>query len=179
MPFSRLEQNARKVAFGRARTRNDIRRDMRELTLTALRSRVLTLPHVAAVALAIANGIDPARIGAPAPMPASRSLAQEGLLQAIAKALTALDVATHEYVSVGGRICAAEVGEWLAALEAIGAIDGKELAGRVTTLKQALSSAESPEAAESSYALALLASGALLGLIEADRPAPAKSLKAS
>jgi len=179
MPFSRLEQNARKVAFGRARTRNDIRRDMRELTLTALRSRVLTLPHVAAVAIAIANGIDPAKVSSPSRAPASRSRAQEGLVEAVIKALTALDVATQEYVSVGGRICAAEAGEWLAALEAIGAIDGKELAARLATLEKALRAAESAESAETSYALALLASGALLGLIEADRAVPAKSLNAS
>jgi hypothetical protein len=178
MPFSRLEQNARKVAFGRARARNDIRRDMRELTLAALRSRVLTLPHVAAVAVAIAHGIDPAKVSSPAPAPVSRSRAQEGLVQAVIKALAALDIAIQEYVSVGGRIGAAEIGEWLAALEAIGAIDGQELAARLATLEKTLRAAESADSAETSYALALLASGALLGLIEADRPA-AKPLNAS
>ena len=169
MSLSRLEQSARKMAFGRARVR-DIRRDMKELTLTALRAHALTLPNVAAVAAAITHGIDPALATPASRASASHSLAQQGLTQAIATALAALDIAIQEYANVGGRIAAAELGEWLSALESIGAIEGDELAARLATVRAALGATESAEAADSSYALSLLASGALLGLIEADRP---------
>jgi hypothetical protein len=162
----RLEQTARKVAFGRVRARADLRQAVCQLALTAFRSRVLTLPHVASVVSAIEHGIDPARAGARTDLPAARALALEGLRQALSRALTALDLAAREYASVGGRLAGNEVDEWLRALDAMPEIDGGEIEARIAAIRKTLQAAESEEAAEGTYVLGLLASGVLLGLQE-------------
>jgi hypothetical protein len=174
----RLEQTARKVAFGRLPVRADVREAVRDLTLTALRSRVLTLPHVASVANAIAHGIDPTRAQSKS-APRTSQEALEGLREAVGKALVALDIAAREYVAVGGRLSCDELEEWMRAIEAMSRIGGAEIERRVAELRTTLHAAESDEAAEGTYVLGLLSSGALLGLLEAaPRPAPQRAAKA-
>lgn len=159
----RLERTARKVAFGKPK-RADIRIAVCELTLTALRTRVLTLPHLADVALAIENGIRP-----PADMPRSAPTtrrAMEGLRDGMARALVALDLASREYVTVGGRLSEMELEGWLGAIDSLPEVGDAEIERRLASLKKTLHAAEGSEVAEGTYVLGLLASGTLIGLLE-------------
>jgi hypothetical protein len=172
----RLEQTARKMAFGRLPARTDVRKAVCELALRAYRSRVLTLPHVASATSAIEHGIDPARADESEKLPVASTLAIEGLRRALAQALIALDVASREYVSVGGRLSCAEVDEWMRAIDTLREIDGPEIEARIAAIGRTLHAAESEESAEGTYVLGLLASGVLLGLQEiASTAAPSKA----
>lgn len=175
----RLEQSARKVAFGKLRPRTDIRRAMCDLAVNALRSRVLTLPHVASVTAAIAHGIDPASVERAARTPASHSLALEGLLDAVSLALRAIEVAACEYLKVGGRLSPAEVCEWECALDTLAGMQPTTLAARIAGLRETIHATESEEIDEGSYVLSLLASGTLLGLLEGEHARRAPPASAS
>jgi hypothetical protein len=158
----RLEQSARKAAFGRLKS-GSIRAAVRDLTYTALRSRVLTLPHLADVAAAIEHGIRPepaARSGS------SPKLASEGLCDAMLQALIALDVAAREYLAIGGHLSGAELDRWLTAIDALPEVVNRDIDKRLASLKKTLQAAESDAESEGTYVLGLLASGALLGLLE-------------
>ena len=88
----RLERTARKVAFGKPRRAN-IRVAVRDLALTALRSRLLTPIHLVHVAIAVANGLDPDT--ATARSPASHARARECIFDALLPAILALDMAAR------------------------------------------------------------------------------------
>ena len=157
-----LERTARKVAFGKSK-RADIRAAVRELTLTALRSRVLTLPHLADVAAAIMNGIQ-APVGVAGAAPTTRK-AVEGLREGMAQAVAALELATREYVAVGGRLSEAELELWLGAIDSLPEAGDAEVERRLAALEATLHAAEGGEATEGTYVLGLLASGTLIGLL--------------
>jgi len=157
----RLERTAREVAFGKLKTR-DIRAAVRDLTLVALRRRLLTLPHLADVVSAIGNGIQPAATNPAGKATIQRAL--EGLREGMARALTAIELASREYVSVGGRLSGAELQGWMAAMESLSEIGDPEIARLLASLKETLASAESDDISEGTRELGLLSSGALLGL---------------
>jgi len=157
----RLERTARKVAFGKPK-RADIRVAVRDLTLAALRRRVLTLPHVADVATAIRHGIEPENAGVTGNASYARAL--EGLLAALDVALNALDLAAREYSAVGGRLAPDELAHCLAALE--GLPPGGRIAARASDLRKSLRAAVDGETEGGMHVLGLIASGALLGLLE-------------
>jgi hypothetical protein len=157
----RLERTAREVAFGRPKG-SDIRAAVRDLTLTALRRRVLTLPHLADVASAIGNGIQPAPSDDRGTTTIRRAL--EGLREGMTRALTALDLASREYVSIGGRMSGEELQRWMMAMESLPEIGDEEIAKLLESLRETLASAVSAEISEGTHELGLLASGALLGL---------------
>ena len=90
----RLERTAREVAFGRPK-RTDIRIAVRDLTLSALQSRDLTVQHLTNVANAIRAGIEPEN---PRDMDkATYRQALEGLCDAVISALGALDLESREH----------------------------------------------------------------------------------
>jgi hypothetical protein len=164
----RLERTARRVTFGKPK-RADIRAAVRDLTLTAIRSRVLTLPHLASVAAAIEHGIQPAPASLKSSAPTARR-ALEGLREGMAQALRALDLASTEYVAVGGRLSDTELEAWLVAIDALPEIADAEIHRLLGSLKKTLHAAEGSEVAEGTYVLGLLASGTLLGLLKGSDP---------
>src|SRR5947207_15870533 len=113
----RLEQTVRKVAFGRPVPKGNIRSAVRDLVLTALRSRMLTISNVMAVAEAIKQGIDPSRSGVKSDTHVPVKQALEGLHLALSQALLALDIALREYTGIGGRLPAHETRAAAEALE--------------------------------------------------------------
>jgi hypothetical protein len=158
----RLERTARKVAFGKPR-RADIRAAVRDLALTALRSRLLTPIHLVPVAIAVANGLDPET--ATARSPTSHARAREGLCDALFPALRALELATRAYAARGGYLSHAEVESWTAALDAMPSIGDPRVAEQVGALRKSIGAAGNGRSSEGGYELGLLASGALLGIL--------------
>jgi hypothetical protein len=174
----KLEHSARQVASGRTPTR-DVRKAVRELSLAALRSRVLSVRHVARVASAVAQGIDPRQFEGRTPAQPGRGTAQaaEGLIDTIDVALCALEVAAREFVTLGGRLHAGADAE----LEELDAVSrsltglvprnarGSSLGARIDCLRGHIRLVISSEENEGEQVLGLLATGALLGLLESAR----------
>lgn len=174
----KLEQSARRVAFGRVPT-GDVRSAVRDLALGALRSRLLSTRQVTRVARAIAHGIDPAQAGSRYSRKSTASGAIQGLADAIEIALHALEVAAREFVGLGGRFAPEEgsVAEDLDALEQVlRELTSKpqppeQIGARIDRLRGHFHIIVSSEASEGDHILGLLASGALLGLLEGEEPA--------
>ena len=158
----RLERTARKAAFGKPK-RADVRAAVRDLALTALRSRILTPTHLVHVAIAIENGVDPEF--AQSSNRSSHSRALEGLQDAMLPAIQALDLAARGYAAMGGRVSRPEIDSWMEALAAMPPLPGDVLAEPLASLRKSLRAAQDGDSAQGSYSLGLIASGALLGLL--------------
>ena len=141
---------------------------VRDLALAVLRSRVLTLPHVAHVATAIELGILPS--AAPVKGDATHARAMQGLHDAMGSALEALDLAAHEYAAMGGRLSGAELESWFTAMDGLPKFPDRDFAARLASLRKSLRAAEDGEPAEGAYSLGLFASGTLLGLLRGQTP---------
>ena len=103
-----LGQQARKAARAAIDKRGDVRVAVRDLTLHALRSRMLTAAHLADVTKAVAEGIA-GTAGEPAAQ--AREAARHaftGLAEAVSKALFALELAAREFAEGSGRLGRAE-----------------------------------------------------------------------
>ncbi|MGE5615395.1 MAG: DUF6781 family protein [Bacillota bacterium] len=179
----RLEQKVRKVAFGRPVARGDVRAAVRDLAITALRTRMLTIANVAAVAEAIGQGIDPGRADLKESRQAPARQAFEGLYLALGQALLALEIALREYAAIGGHLPASEADAAAASLDQLAGMLtrasrdrvpalAEALARQVAQLRRQLEAARDEEATEGASVVGLLASGALLGLIEPRRGLP-------
>ena len=174
----KLEQSARRVAFGRVPA-GDVRIAVRDLAVGALRSRLLSIRQVARVARAIAHGIDPSQAGSRYSRKSTASGAIQGLVDAIEVALHALEVAAREFGALGGRF-APEDGSVVEDLDALEQVlrdltsqpQAPDLLGaRIHRLRGHFHIIVSSEASEGDHILGLLASGALLGLLEGAQPA--------
>jgi hypothetical protein len=87
-----LLQSARKAA----RTAN-VREAVRELTLHALRSRLLTAAHIATVARTVGEGIESSDVGEGGRLRESARGAWTGLEEALERALLAVELAAREF----------------------------------------------------------------------------------
>ena len=136
---------------------------MRDLALTALRSRILTPIHLVHVAIAVANGLDPDP--AAGQSPASHARAREGLCDALLPAIHALELAARAYAVRGGRLSQNEIESWMAALDAMPPVGGDDVSERIASLRKSIRAAQDGRSANGTYELGLIASGALIGLL--------------
>ena len=74
-----------------------VREAVRDVALTALRSRLLTAGHIAAVAKTIGEGIGSVDVTPTAPVRETYRSAWQGLEEALGQALHALEVAAREF----------------------------------------------------------------------------------
>ena len=136
---------------------------MRDLALTALRSRILTPIHLVHVAIAIANGLDPEN--ATAESPTSHARARDGLCDALLPAIQAIDLAARAYGVRGGRLSQVEIESWMAALDAMPPAGDKGFSERLAALRKSLRAAQDGRSPDGAYELGLIASGVLIGLL--------------
>ena len=132
---------------------------VRKLTITALRSRALTLPHVSLVAAAIGHGIDASDRAR------SADSAYDGLREALDEALLAVEIALGEFIAGGGRLSKSVLDDWLRAAQSLPRVAGRGIEARVRALSLALDTAGGDIDGDGERVLGLLASGALLGLL--------------
>jgi len=164
----------------------NVREAVRELTLHALRSRLLTAEHIACVARTVGEGIASSDLLPTAPVRDTQAGAWAGLEDAVDEALHAVELAAGELA--GGRAQLAP-GEREAILEQIAQMESslcqrwqhgrsapaslRTRIGSVTTLLRQAVTAEvrgaevTDERRDAGRVLALVASGVLLGLSEA------------
>ncbi len=178
----KLEETARTVARKAHADAGAIREAVRDLALSALRSRLLTATSLHCIAHSIAQGIaHPGHEERPA-MRRVVDRAFEGLLQAVCQGLLALEVSTREYVHGGGRLREEEIEEMHAAIAALGKlvagkswpqarVEQSEFRLRLEGLEHQVRGIEADAAVEGSRVLGLLACGALMGLMESARSA--------
>jgi len=164
----------------------NVRQAVRDLTLHALRSRLLTAEHIACVARTVGEGIESSELVPYAPVRESRGGAWAGLEEAVEEALHAVELAAREFAD--GRAHFAP-GEREAILDQVAQLEasfgerwqhGRRVPasletriGSVTALlrqavtSEAASGAQSDGVPGAGRVLALVASGVLLGLSEA------------
>jgi hypothetical protein len=102
-----LEQETRRLA-GSSPGSVDVRTAVRNLTLHALQSRLLTATHVASVTKAVGLGLGDALKGPAQHVRDAASQAAEGFGDAATKALHALELAAREFTAHGGRLSPGE-----------------------------------------------------------------------
>jgi hypothetical protein len=170
----------------------NVREAVRDLTLHALRSRLLTAEHIARVARTVGEGIESSALPPVAPVRETRRGAWAGLEDAVCEALHALEVAAREFAEGRASLTPGERDRMLAELAEMERSLGTgwnaarsipaSLSARSTSvtalLRQAVTSGTaanlSPESTlDAGRALSLMASGVLLGLVEAFRDGPA------
>lgn len=179
----------------RAAVTPNVRQAVRELTLHALRSRLLTAEHIACVVRTVGEGIESSHLATTVPVREAHGGAWAGLEDAVEEALHALELAAREFAD--GRAHLAP-GEREAILDQVAQMETslsqrwqhsrsvpaslKTRIGSVTTLLRQAATAEAPAAAaaddvrDAGRVLALVASGVLLGLSEAlHGPVPRRS----
>jgi len=86
----------------------DVRAAVRDLTLHALRSRLLTAEHLASVTKTVGQGIGNVMEEPAADARSAAGHAMQGLGDAVAKGLLALELAAREFADAGGRLNADE-----------------------------------------------------------------------
>lgn len=172
----------------RAASTPNVRQAVRELTLHALRSRLLTAEHIACVARTVGEGIESSELLPTAPVRDTHGGAWAGLEDAVDEALHAIELAAREFAD--GRAHLAP-GEREVILDEVAQMESslatrwqhgrsvpaslKSRIGSVTgLLRQAVTAETSPgtvsdEVRDAGRVLALVASGVLLGLSEALR----------
>jgi len=176
--------NRARMAAG---TRN-VREAVRDLTLHALRGRLLTAAHIATVVRTVGEGIESSGISRIAPARETRRGAWAGLEDAVGQALQAVELATREVAEGRAPLSAGEREQLLAELAQMERSLGKgwenprvvpaSLKRRIASLTALLQRAgvADPSAGlaqgnvpSGSGNLAFLASGVLLGLTEEPR----------
>ena len=174
----------------RAASSGSVREAVRDVALTALRSRLLTAGHIAAVAKTIGEGIDSVGVTPVAPVREDYRNAWQGLEEATSLALHALAVAAREFAE--GRACLLP-GERERILDEIAQMERSMSSGwyhrqhipeslqrRIEAvtglLRQAVACEPLPGAgpmgSEAGRTLSFVASGVLLGLGDALREPP-------
>jgi hypothetical protein len=102
-----LAQETRRLA-GSSPGNVDVRTAVRNLTLHALQSRMLTASHVASVTKAVGLGLGDALKGPAQHVRNAAAQAAEGFGEAASKALHALELAAREFTAHGGRLSPGE-----------------------------------------------------------------------
>jgi hypothetical protein len=167
-----------------------VREAVRDVALTALRSRLLTADHIAAVAKTIGEGIGSVDVTPTAPVRETYRGAWQGLEEAVGQALHALEVAAREFAQGRARLTPAEreriLGE-IAQMENSLASGWNNrhripdsLQARIATVSEYLRQAVAtdapaggePAAHDAGKVLSFVASGVLLGLGDALRETP-------
>jgi hypothetical protein len=162
-----------------AGTRN-VRESIRDLTLHALKGRLLTAAHVAAVVRTVGEGIESSAAPASESTRETHRGAWAGLEDAVARALRAMELAAREVAEGRAQIASAEREELIAEIGALRRSLGESWAhprvtpatfdARIASMAALLSRAatvpDGASAAGASPSLACLASGVLLGLSE-------------
>jgi len=114
-----LGQQARKAAKAALAGRGDVRIAVRDLTLHALRSRMLTAEHLANVTRAVAEGIA-GTAGEPfAQAHEATRHAFKGLSEAVSKGLLALELSAREFAEGSGRLAPGEAERLLGEIAAL------------------------------------------------------------
>jgi hypothetical protein len=85
-----------------------VRTAVRDVALTALRSRLLTAEHIAAVAKTIGEGIGSVDVTPTAPVRETYRSAWQGLEEAVGEALHALEAASREFAEGRAALTPAE-----------------------------------------------------------------------
>ena len=172
-----------------AGTRN-VREAVRDLTLHALRSRLLTASHIATVAHTVGKGIEACDIPPTAPVRETNRGAWAGLEDAVGQALHAVELAAREFAIGRARLAPAEREQMLSGIAQLQRLlrEGWEYPRAVPASLQAridsvtallgMAGADAPgacsreDAPEAAGMLSCVASGVLLGLSEVpgDRP---------
>ncbi len=114
-----LGQQARKAAKAAVAGRGDVRIAVRDLTLHALRSRMLTAEHLANVTKAVAEGIAGT---AGEPFEQARAATRHaftGLSEAVSKGLLALELSAREFAEGSGRLAPSEAERLLGEIAAL------------------------------------------------------------
>ena len=164
----------------------DVRKAVRDLTLHALRSRLLTAEHIACVARTVGDGIESADLPETAPVREVHTGAWAGLEDAVDEALHALELAAREFAEGYARLAPGEREQILAQIAQMEHSLGERwehghsvppsLKSRITSVTELLryavageatSGTGSDEAFGAGRVLALVASGVLVGLSEA------------
>lgn len=179
-----LLQRARRAAG----TRN-VREEIRDLALHALRSRLLTAHHIAAVARTVAEGIESSDVPPTEPVRETHRGAWAGLEDAVGQALHAVELAAREFAEGRARLLPEERDQLLAGIAQLERSLGegwgyprtvppalRERIDRVARYLQA-SAVEEPAACgagggAASGVLSCFATGVLLGLSEDRVPLP-------
>lgn len=86
----------------------NVREAIRDITLHALRSRSLTVAHVATVARTVGEGIQSSEVARTVPVCNTRREAWKGLEEALGRALHAIELAARQYAEGHGSIAPAE-----------------------------------------------------------------------
>lgn len=103
-----LGQQTRKAAKAALAGRGDVRTAVRDLTLHALRSRLLTAEHLASVTRAVAEGIAGTSAEPLAQAREATRHAFTGLAEALSKGLLALELSAREFAEGSGRLAPGE-----------------------------------------------------------------------
>ena len=169
-----------------AGTRN-VREAVRELTLHALRSRLLTARHIAIVARTVGAGIDSSDVPPTAPVRDTNRGAWAGLEDAVDRALQAYEIAAREFAEGRAKLPPGERERLLAEIAQMECNLGEgwgyahavpaSLKGRIARMTALLgnAAADGPATASPSEVpsaggvLCFVASGVLLGLSETAR----------
>lgn len=173
-----------------AGTRN-VREAVRDLTLHALRSRLLTAAHIAVVVRTVGEGIESSDIPPTVPVREMRRCAWAGLEDAVGHALHAVELAAREVAEGRARLAPAEHEQMLAEIaqmerslvegweypRAVPASLRAQIVSVTTLLRQAATNGAATCGAGDSTPgaggiLPFVASGVLLGLSEALRGLP-------
>jgi hypothetical protein len=174
----------------RAAGTQNVREAVRDLTLHALRSRMLTTEHIAAVARTVGEGIESSGVPPTAPVRETHRGAWAGLEDAVGQALHAIELAARQFAEGRAQLSQAEREQMLAEIaqmeRSLG--DGWEypravpaslhariasvtaLLGQAATNRLASAAADGPPGAGG--ILSFVASGVLLGLSEELREPP-------
>jgi len=169
-----------------AGTRN-VREAVRDLTLHALRSRLLTAQHIATVARTVAEGIESCDIPPTEPVRETHRGAWAGLEDAVGQALHAVELAARQFAEGRARLTPAEreqlLGEIAQLERSLGEGGGYPrtvppcLRARIDAVAGYLRSSVADETpargagdASAGGVLSCLASGVLLGLAEGAIP---------
>ena len=96
------------------RARANVREAVRDLTLHALRSRLLTATHIATVARTVGEGIESSDVPPTAPVRETHRGAWAGLEDAVGQALHAVELAAREFAEGRARLTPAERDQLLA-----------------------------------------------------------------
>lgn len=182
-----LSEDLRRSARQAAGTAN-VREAVRELTLHALRSRLLTAEHIAAVARSVGEGIAIPDIYGSAQARESRRGAWTGLEDAVGAALRAYELAVREFADGRASLTAPEREALLAEFASMPRVLGERwsesnripaaLEARIVAVIEQLrhipaatddAAGPSDASAGSGHSVELVASGVFLGLAEALR----------
>jgi hypothetical protein len=155
----------------------NVREAVRDLTLHALRSRLLTAAHIARVARTVGEGIESSEVAQTAPVREINRGAWAGLEEAVGRALYAVELAAREFAEGRARLADEERDRLLAELAGMerSLAEGwsprnaapRAFSARIAAASELLhrSAARPGEPASATgHEVSLLASGVLVGL---------------